>query len=255
ESLPRGYYRELPELTSGHLAGYPRVYELAITLISHTEGRVDLGNVDHFTSAFQEVTKLSIGELWATPALLRLALLENVRRTALRAVQRLDEVAAADAWADRVLAASENGPAGLQATLDEFIASEPGLSAIFVTRLLARLRLVHGALPSLVALEQWVADEALSAEDAAARSTQRLAITQMVMANSILSLRAVAFMDWREFVERQSAMEAVLRTDPSGYYPQMTFATRDRYRHVVERIAKRTSRDEVAVAQAAVDMA
>ena len=37
ESLPTGYYRELPVLASGPLAGYPRVYELAITLISHTE--------------------------------------------------------------------------------------------------------------------------------------------------------------------------------------------------------------------------
>jgi hypothetical protein len=41
DSLPRGYYRELPELAAGPLAGYPRVYELAITLISHTEGRID----------------------------------------------------------------------------------------------------------------------------------------------------------------------------------------------------------------------
>src|SRR5687767_7974542 len=45
-SLPRGYYRELPELSTGSLAGYPRVYELAITLISHTEGRIDVDNVD-----------------------------------------------------------------------------------------------------------------------------------------------------------------------------------------------------------------
>ncbi|MEZ0336228.1 MAG: hypothetical protein ACAI18_19725, partial [Gemmatimonadales bacterium] len=42
ESLPRGYYRQLPELRAGPLSGYPRVYELAITLISHSEGRIDL---------------------------------------------------------------------------------------------------------------------------------------------------------------------------------------------------------------------
>jgi hypothetical protein len=46
EALPRGYYRELPELTTGPLAGYPRIYEVAITLISHTEGRADAENVD-----------------------------------------------------------------------------------------------------------------------------------------------------------------------------------------------------------------
>ena len=59
ESLPRGYYRELPELAAGSLAGYPRVYELAITLISHTEGRIDLENVSGFVGAFQEVAPLT----------------------------------------------------------------------------------------------------------------------------------------------------------------------------------------------------
>ena len=76
ESLPGGYYRELPELAHGPLAGYPRVYELAITLISHTEGRVDLDNVTGFVEAFQEVSPLTIGELWAVPAMLRLGLIE-----------------------------------------------------------------------------------------------------------------------------------------------------------------------------------
>ncbi|HEV8149430.1 MAG TPA: hypothetical protein VGP61_04530, partial [Gemmatimonadales bacterium] len=84
ESLPRDYYRELPELAGGPLAGYPRVYELVITLISHTEGRLDADNVDRFVAAFQERTALSIGELWAVPAMLRLGLLESIRRMALR---------------------------------------------------------------------------------------------------------------------------------------------------------------------------
>src|SRR4029077_6294529 len=68
ESLPGGYYRELPELMSGPLAGYPRVFQMAITLISHTEGRIDLENINQFTSAFQQVTTLTVGELWAIPA-------------------------------------------------------------------------------------------------------------------------------------------------------------------------------------------
>jgi cyclic beta-1,2-glucan synthetase len=75
------------------------------------------------------------------------------------------------------------------------------------------------------------------------------------MANSITSLRAITHMDWRAFVERQSAMEAVLRGDPSGFYPRMTFATRDHYRHVVERIAKRTGRAEPEVAAQAIALA
>src|SRR5215217_6629002 len=103
ESLPRSYYGELPELARGPLAGYPRVYEIAITLISHTEARIESANVELFVAAFQEVTQLTIGELWAMPAMLRIALIESVRRMALRTTQRLDDVEEADRWAARVI--------------------------------------------------------------------------------------------------------------------------------------------------------
>jgi cyclic beta-1,2-glucan synthetase len=255
ESLPGGYYRELPELAAGPLAGYPRVYELAITLISHTEGRIGLDNLGGFVQAFQEIAGLTIGELWAVPATLRLGLIENVRRMALRTAQRLDELAAADRAAAHIARAGEAGGDALDAELDRFASHSTPLSPTFLSRFLQQLRIEGGALPAIVRLEQWIAEEALGAEEATARATQRLALTQMVMANSITSLRAIARMDWRTFVERQSRMEAVLREDPSGFYQRMTFATRDEYRHVVEQIARRTRRGEEAVARLAIDRA
>jgi cyclic beta-1,2-glucan synthetase len=255
QSLPRGYYRELPELATGPLAGYPRVYELAITLISHSEGRIDLENVNRFIGTFQGVRTLAIGELWALPAMLRLGLIESVRRMALRTVQRLDETDAADAWAARIEAASEEGDAPLSALLSEFASGHPPLTPIFVSRFLQRIHLTAGQYPPLAALEQWIAEEGMSAEHAAALSTQRLALTQIVMAHSIKSLRAIAAMDWKHVVEQHSVLDAALRDDPSGHYPRMTFATRDRYRHVVEKIARHTGRGEVEVAQGAVALA
>ena len=255
DGLPKSYYRELPELATGQLAGYPRVYELAITLISHTEGRADLGNVDLFVGAFQEVAPLSIGELWAIPAMLRLGLIENVRRMTLRTVQRLDEIERADRWAARLQAANDAGGSALGAALGEFVSAQHDLNPDFVSRFLHQLRLGAGALPALVWLEQWIHEEGMAPEDAVARSTQRLALTQLMMANSITSLRAIGRMDWRTFVERRSRMEAVLRDDPSGDYARMDFATRDRYRHVVEGIAKRSGVGEEEVALEAVKLA
>ena len=255
ESLPRGYYRELPELAGGPLAGFPRVYELAITLIAHTEGRVELPTVDLVTGAFQEIAPLSIGELWAVPAMLRLGLLENVRRMALRTVQRLDEVEAADYWAAHIQALGEDDGADVGRALREFVEDHPPLTAIFVSRFLRQLRLADVPFTPMLWLEQYIADEGLSGEEAASRSADRLAVTQVAMAHSIGSLRAIGHMDWRLFVERWSALEAVLRRDPSGFYARMTFVTRDRYRHVVERIAKRTGHSEPEVATAALRLA
>jgi cellobiose phosphorylase len=255
ESLPRSFYRELPELASGPLAGYPRVYELAITLISHSEGRVDLEIVDRSVEAFQSVETLSIGELWALPAMLRLGLIESVRRMTLRTVQRLDETEAADRWARRIERASEEGDREFRVVLRDFVFNPPPLTAIFVSRFLHQIRLTQGSYPPLEVLERWIAEEGMSPELAAAQSTQRLALTQIVMAHSITSLRAISGMDWKQVIEGHSALEAVLQQDPTVTYPHMTFETRDRYRHEVERIAKGTGHTEVEVARIAVDLA
>ncbi|HUF31220.1 MAG TPA: glucoamylase family protein, partial [Gemmatimonadaceae bacterium] len=254
-SLPRDYYRELPELASGPLAGYPRVYELAITLISHTEGRIDLENVQLFVGAFQEVAPLSLGELWAIPAMLRLGLIENVRRMSLRTVQRLHEVELADGWAMRIESARDAGDRSLSAALEEFVANPPNLTPIFVSRFLQRLRQLPKTLEPLVWLTEWIAEDGVSADQAAVRSAERLAITQVIMANNITSLRAMSRMDWRLFVESQSHVDAVLREDPTGHYARMVFSTRDQYRHVVERLAKRTNTREDVVARRAIDLA
>ena len=80
--LPRTYSRELPRLSTGPLAGFPRVYDIALELIAHVDGRVDAENLGGFVAAYQSVTPLTLGELWAVPIMLRLALIENLRRVA-----------------------------------------------------------------------------------------------------------------------------------------------------------------------------
>jgi cyclic beta-1,2-glucan synthetase len=254
-TLPKGYYRELPELASGPLARFPRVYEIAIELIAHTEGHLDLANTDLFVREFQRVVPLRIGELWAIPAMLRLGLVENIRRMTRRTLSRLDEVRAADAAAERLFLASEQGQKALAAALHDFVDHTPKLSAMFVARFLQQIRSYQATFTPLVWLEQWIAEDLMSAEEAVARTNQRAALTRVTIANSITSLRTIARLDWNTFVEAQSAIERVLRGDPTGDYARMTFAARDRYRHEIERLAKRTERDEATVAEAAISLA
>ncbi|HEY5086520.1 MAG TPA: glucoamylase family protein, partial [Gemmatimonadaceae bacterium] len=247
-ALPNRYYEELPKLSFGTLAGYPRVYELAIELIGHTEGRLDLDNITLFTREFQRVSLLRLGELWAIPTMLRLGLVENIRRMALRTAARLAEVQEADMWATRMRTASAESSDALSQTLSGFIDNHPQLTPTFVARFLGQIRSYQTNFTPLVWLEQWIAEDGLSAEDAVTRSNRRIAITQVTITNSIQSLRMIARLDWNEFVESQSITEKLLRDDPAHVYPDMTFASRDEYRHVVEQVAKRTRRDEDSIA-------
>src|SRR6266850_2944939 len=82
QNLPREYYRQLPRLASRECAGYARVYAMALELIRHSDSRLDRSQLLRFLNSYQSVTPLTIGELWAWPSVLRLALIENLRRLA-----------------------------------------------------------------------------------------------------------------------------------------------------------------------------
>ena len=77
----------------------------------------------------------------------------------------------------------------------------------------------------------------------------------MSISNTIGSLRFLGAMDWRIFVETTSLVERVLLEDPGDVYRGMDFTTRDRYRRVIDRLAKHCALSETEVAQAAIGLA
>lgn len=78
QDMPLRYYRQLPQLSTSPWEGYPRVYAVARELIAFCEQRLDIDQVVRFVRAYQQVAPLTVGELWALPTMLRLAVLENL---------------------------------------------------------------------------------------------------------------------------------------------------------------------------------
>lgn len=254
--LPRGYSRALPFLSDGPSAGLPRVYDIALETISHGDGRVDPENLSRFVAAYQSVTTLKLGELWAVPIMLRLALIENLRRVAARIAQDRIDRNRADHWADLLTAAAERDPDGLILVVADMARSDPPMVSSFVAELARRLQGQGPALAvPLTWIEQRLSRSGLTIEHLVHAENQIQAADQVSISNSIGSLRFLGTMDWREFVETMSAVEVTLRTDPAGAYGRMDFATRDRYRHVVERIARRGPLSEEQVAHLAILLA
>lgn len=254
--LPKGYSRELPRLLNGPSAGQPRVYDLALEIIAHGDGRVDPENLSRFVAAYQTVTALKLGELWAIPIMLRLALIENLRRVAVRIASSRTDRNLADGWADQMTAMAESDPKNLILVIADMARSNLPLSSAFVAELARRLQGQSSALAlPLTWIEQRLAELGLTIEQLVQMENQQQAADQVSISNSIGSLRFLGAMDWREFVETMSAVEHTLRDDPGGVYGRMDFATRDRYRHVVEKVAKNSRLSEIEVARHALDLA
>ncbi len=254
--LPKGYSRELPRLLNGPSAGLPRVYDIALETISHGDGRVEPESLSRFVTAYQLIKELNLGELWAIPIMLRLALIENLRRVATRIAETGIDRALAATWADRMLDTAENDPKSLILVIADMARSNPPLVSSFIAELSRKLQ-GHGptlALP-LTWIEQRLSENGLTIEQLVRAEVQQQAIDQVSISNSIASLRFLAAMDWRDFVESQSQVEQTLREDPAGVYSKMEFATRDSYRHAVERMSKKTSLTEGQLARKVVQLA
>jgi len=84
--LPPGYYRQLPKLTEGPLAEYPRVLGVAWAFVAHTDCRFDAQLLSGFVAAYQRVQPLTIGELWAIAITLRIVLVDDGVTHRVRAV-------------------------------------------------------------------------------------------------------------------------------------------------------------------------
>src|SRR6266850_3467741 len=254
--LPKSYSRALPRLLNGPSASLPRVYDIARETIAHGDGRLDLDGLCSFVASYQTITILALGELWAIPTMLRLALIENLRRVGTRmAAGRIDRNRA-DYWADQIIDITETDPKSLIMTIADMTRSSPNLSSSFVAEFARRLQGQGSALAlPLTWIEQRLSEAGLTIKKLVQSENQQQASDQVSISNSIGSLRFLGSTDWRDFVESMSAVETVLSEDPAGTYGKMDFATRDRYRHVVERIAKRVHLTEQAVALKAIEVA
>ncbi|MGZ6312038.1 MAG: GH36-type glycosyl hydrolase domain-containing protein [Candidatus Limnocylindrales bacterium] len=252
DDLPPDYYRELPKLADGHLAGYPRVLGLAWAYIAHTDSRFEPESLRRMVHAYQGVEPLTMGELWAIAISLRILLVENLRRLAEQIVSSREARQTADELADDLLGLGKDGPDAAAASMRRL--SRVALPTAARVQLFQRLRDQDPAVtPAIRWLEELLAAQGTTAEEMVRLEHQRQATMNVTVRNVITSMRLISWFDWAQFVESVSLVDEVLRTRSS--FGEMDFPTRDRYRHVIEELARGSGLTELEVARQAAAMA
>lgn len=234
-------YRALPSVTLAEGTEVPRTLALVWNYVAVANSDLSLQSLTEAVEGFQSVKVLTIGEIWAVPAVLRFVLLENLRRLADRIDWSRKKRAAANVLADQLAAA----PASATALLATF--GQDCLDDAFAAQLLYRLR--DGSeqadmplrwLEDLIAKARTTADRVIATEHALQSSGN------VTVGNIIRSLRMVDEIDWLQWFEGVSRVDATLRSCPD--YGQLDKYTRNSYRDTIERIARRSDKAEVDVA-------
>lgn len=248
--LPESYSRELPKLAEGVLAGYPRVYGIAWALVAHTDSRFAPELLSLFVNAYQSVEPLTLGELWAIPITLRILLVENLRRLAVSIMRSQNGRQLADEFVDRVeqiVARSDR----LDPPIPSGILPAEPLRQAYAVQILQRSHDPHPSVSiSLDFLNEWLNEQGFNLEDIVHKEHAAQIADNLTVRNIITSMRAISAFDWPQFVEDVSLVDACLRGHDG--YTAMDFLTRDRYRHAIEELAKRSPHSEVEIARRAI---
>jgi cyclic beta-1,2-glucan synthetase len=256
DDLPSGYYRQLPKLKDGPFAGYPRVFGLAWGYVAHTDSLMAGPILARYVRAYQQVQPLMIGELWAVAITLRIVLVENMRRLAEQIVEGQRLRAQADAMVDAVVVAQQSPGHSQLFAMQKVVAPYEAapLSEIVAAQLAKRLR---GSDPAQTPLFGWLEDrlhrQGSSIDEVIANAQVRLGASNVTMRNIVTSMRLVSEMDWADFFEEVSLVDARLRDNTT--YAEMDFTTRNRYRTEIEILARRSGQTENAVADACLALA
>ncbi len=246
DDLPPGYYRKLPKLLDGPLQGYPRVFGIAWAVVAHTDSALDIHKLTRFVEAYQRVQPLTIGELWAIAITLRVTLVENLRRVAESITERLAASLEADALADQLLGDGiEKAAASQRRSLDS-VAWSPA----FAVQLAQRLR---DRDPNTTPALRWLNDrlhaEGTTTDQIVRQEVQRQSAMNVTVRNVITSMRLISSINWPEFFESVSHVDAALIAQTN--FADMDFATRDLYRRAIETLALRSGCGEIEVAERA----
>lgn len=250
--LPKNFGKGLPSLGAPHCC--PRIYDIATEVISHSDGLWDIKILTRFLTTYQSACPLTLGELWAFPGMLRLALIENLCRVSTEVASAQQECNLADFWVNKLQDSAGNNPASQIIVIADMARSNPQPASAFIAELVRRLQGYGSVLP-LTWVEQCLSDVGLTQREAIDSFNQQQAASQLSVSNSIMGLRKLTETDWSGFVESLSVVEKILRTDPAAVYGSMHFDTRDNYRHQIERLSRNSPHDEAAVAARAVALA
>ncbi len=250
--LPAKFGKGLPMLEQS--AHYLRIQAIAEEMIRHSDGRLETSVLLPFIAAYQRVTPLLLGELWAMPAMLRFALINNLARIAAEVARVHQERNKAEEWITDILATAAKDAAKVILVIADMARQNPQISGAFVAELERRLSGQNNTL-ALTWVEQQLESTGRKTSEVIEQFNRQLALSQLSVSNTITGLRQLGEIDWQAFVESVSLVERILQQDPAGTYPLMHFDSRDDYRHVIERLARHSRFDEREVARTVLDLA
>ena len=249
--LPGVFLRNLPDLRK---TGKTRILSICADYLEHVDGNLDENSFISYVNFYQEVSVLTIAEVWAVPLILRIALIQRLAALMELVRERREVCIVVEGLLARLQSAKLN-PEVLKDALEE-AGQDMLFSGCQIAYLVRRLR--EWADDSTT-VREWLMCKLENGPDSLDRIVsyeyQLQAAHQVSTGNLMGSLRKISRLDWQERFEQICMVERTLRGESTNTYQFLDFSSRDVLRKRVEKLASRLHLPENLVAQQAVGLA
>ncbi|MTI67917.1 MAG: glycosyl transferase [Firmicutes bacterium] len=248
QNLKKDKYLRLNVLKTGKLKDFPRVYEIALELISHTDGKLDSEDLIGFVKAYQTRYILSIAEIWSLSLMLRIALIEYIKNIS----EEIDFIHQQWEKAEETVI----GNIYLKDSVNENLKTMEKINFPYIEHLLTLIRKQdtdNGEILDII--EKKATDYDLDIDKIAEQAHKEQAKFKMSMGNAILSLKDISSLNWINVYERLCVVEDILKLDPTNKYKDMDFQSKEYYRNEIEKLARKCNTTETNIARKALKLA
>ena len=276
-NLPHSYFNNLPNIEIEGFS-YPRMYSLAKDYIEINNNAVNEEECVRFINNQDE--DFTIGELWAFPLMLRIALIINLALIVNDIVVLQKQRLGAKGLANIVISNYEkNNLEGIIKKLEEkyplikdyenneeeiknnyFGDSETlhdgFFSPEFIDKFFNILRdnSIEDERIYKFALRRLKGNKDSSFDKEIMKEHIKEGVISTSIGSNINSLRIMDSINWKRFFNKTSRVEKILMEDPAKIYNEMDFETKDYYRHKVEEISKKTNINEIELIKTALEL-
>ena len=208
------------------------------------------------TNSYNKETAFTMGELWAFPLMLKIAIIINLSKYTQELVNIQKEILSGRNLAERIIDAINNN------NLDEEIEyinnidhKYEKISPLFLREFFSVLRdnsIEDKKIDDFIKLK-WKINSDFN--NSTIKGDLREEFLEKHIGEYINSIRKIEGISWRRFFENTSLVEKILKKDPENIYNYMDFESKDYYRHKLEKIARIIEINEISLANYVLELA
>lgn len=247
-------YKNMIGIANDSYSGFSRGFVLAKEIVAYSDAKIDRELIELAINSYQRKKMLSMEELSSIGIFLKISIITTIRELCEKIYSSQIQKYKAESIIERLLE-KKNKLVFKPLNIKSIRIVEEKFKYSFIEYLSYRLK-IYGkdAIKYQEILEKEVQKKGLSISEVIQKEHFNIANIKITMGNCITSIKEINRIDFSEMFSYMNASEDILNKDPSGMYLKMDEESKNYYRRIIERTAKKSKISEIYISEKIIEL-